>query len=70
MKPKNKIIEGLEAAHRSAQCTHAFEWISERPADGGVVGYCPRCRCRYTAWPGTVHYEEILAVRPKQEAQR
>jgi hypothetical protein len=65
----SKIVEALEAAHRSAQCEHKFEWVRERPADNSVVGYCPKCRCRYTAWPDTPHYQEILAAKAPSSSQ-
>lgn len=57
------IIEGLERALVSAQCDHAFEYIRPFPQTEGHVGKCIRCKCRFTVFPGTVHYDEILAAR-------
>ena len=44
-----------------AQCAHEFEYVRDVLANG-VVGKCTRCRCRFTAWPGSVHYDEIVGA--------
>jgi hypothetical protein len=63
----SKILEGLKAAIASAKCNpHPFEFLTYHTVGGGVVGYCPECKCRFTAWPGGVHYDGILAARERQ----
>lgn len=62
----SKIVEGLEAALHSVQCEHDFEQYRESRVHNGVSAYCPKCKCRYTAWPTTVHYDEIVAARAKK----
>mgnify|MGYP003393251404 CR=1 FL=1 len=58
------LIGGLRDAVSAALCEHQFQF--ERQAAGnGVVGRCTRCKCRFTAWPGGIHYDEIAATKPK-----
>lgn len=56
-----RIIDGLKDAVRMADCPHEeFVFVEHRRGDTGVVGVCKGCGCRFTAWPGTVHYDQIL----------
>lgn len=69
-KAGEKIIEGLADALASAGCSHEFEYIRDTVANG-VIGRCTKdCKCRFTAWPGTPHYDEIVAARERQRPER
>jgi hypothetical protein len=61
----NKILEGLKEAVASTKCAHEFEYLRDAGA-GGVVGRCTNCKCRFTAWPTTVHYAEIVAAKERK----
>ena len=63
----NKIIDGLKQMAEAAKCDHAFAYLGPLQSTSGVVGRCIHCKCRFTAWPGTMHYEEIMAA--KKEGQ-
>ena len=39
-------------------CDHDFEFV-RATIGNGVVGRCKRCRVRFTAWPGGIHYDDI-----------
>lgn len=60
---KSKIIAGLDAALVSAKCDHAFEYVKPFPYGNGEVALCTKCRCRFTAWPGTADYAAIVEAR-------
>lgn len=62
----NKIMKGLEAMKASALCSHEFEYL-RATVGNGEVGRCVHCKCRFTAWPGTLHYDEIVAAKGKTE---
>ena len=59
------IIEGLKEALEVSKCAHDFEYLRDA-GHHGVIGRCIRCKCRFTAWPTTVHYDEIVAARDRQ----
>ena len=61
----NKIVEGLQDAARAAQCDHKFTFL-RMTATGGAVGHCERCRYTFTAWPRTVHYDDIIQAHLAQ----
>ena len=48
-----------------AKCTHLFLFIRQDVHSKGVTARCPRCRGTFTAWPGTMHYDEIIAARDR-----
>lgn len=55
----------------SSQCKrseHAFEYVRPFPSSRGEVAICTRCRCRFTAFPGTIHYDEIVAARERAKS--
>ena len=58
----SKIIEAIEAAAEAAKCEHQFEYVRDFPYGNGVVGTCTRCRCRFTAFPGTALGCPVSAV--------
>ena len=63
----SKIVKALEHAVEAAKCAHDFEYLhATKFARGGEVARCRRCRCRFTAWPGSVHYEAVVAARDLQ----
>ncbi len=59
---RDKIKRAIDELGKAADCAHEFEFIKVA-IGGGVVGRCVKCKCRVTAWPGGVHYEEIDAAR-------
>jgi hypothetical protein len=66
-KAGKKIIEGLKEAATAAGCAHEFEYVRDHPFGNGIVDRCIKdCKCRFTAWPGTAHYDEIVAARDRQ----
>lgn len=64
----SKIIDGLKQALRSSKCDHILVPISG-PHSGSyrVVARCDICQCRFTAWPGTMHYEDIIEAIEAQK---
>jgi hypothetical protein len=63
-----KIRDALESALAATKCAHDFEYL--KPIAGnGVVAVCRTCRCRFAAWPGGMHYDEIVAARDTQKAR-
>lgn len=62
----SKILGGLRGAAKAAACAHEFEYLRAYSHGDGVVGRCLKCKCRFTAWPGTVHYEEIVEAMEAQ----
>lgn len=66
-KTGEKIIDGLKSAVSAAGCAHKFEYVRDTVANG-VIGRCiGYCKCRFTAWPGTAHYDEILAAKGREK---
>ena len=59
----SKIVDGSRETLEVAKCDHKFRYIGPHRWTEGVVGICMRCKCRFIAWPGTAHYEEIVAAR-------
>jgi hypothetical protein len=59
----SKIADALKELREAAACKHEFEYLREHPHGNGIVGRCVHCKCRFTAWPGTAHYDEIVAAR-------
>ena len=57
------MTDALRELREAAACAHEFEYLRAHIGTDGVVGRCVRCKCRFTAWPGTVHYDEIVAAR-------
>lgn len=62
----SKIDKALADLKAAIQCDHKFEFLHDHAFDNGVVGRCSVCRCRVTSWPGSVHYDEIVAAKPVQ----
>lgn len=58
----------MRTAIEAAKCEHDFEYLYETTR-GGQTARCRLCRCRFTAWPGTVHYGEIVAARDAQKVE-
>lgn len=73
--PVKEAIEAARAAldYRPAQmkttaaaCKHEeFKYLKETTGEG-VMGLCLNCYRRVTAWPGSVHYEKILAAKGRE----
>lgn len=65
----SKIVDGLKQGLRSAKCEHRFVPISG-PHSGSlrVVARCGLCECRFTSWPGTPHYEDIITAIEAERA--
>lgn len=62
----SKIIEGLKQAVVVARCKpHRFQYLKDH-GDEGVAGICTQCDGRFTAWPGTIYYDEIIAAKPSR----
>jgi hypothetical protein len=60
----SKIIVGLQHAVDASKCDHEFEYEREHLVGfGGVIGRCVKCKCRFSAWPQTAHYDKILAAK-------
>ena len=49
-------------------CEH--EWIDIRNSVVQSGSMCGKCRMRFKAWPGTIHYDEIVAARDLQKPDR
>lgn len=48
----------------SVKCDpHEFKYVRRHEGTNGVVGRCILCNTTFTAWPRTMHYEEIVAAR-------
>lgn len=47
------------------ECKHIFLFSRQVVHSGGVAARCPKCRRTFTAWPNTLHYDEIIAARDK-----
>lgn len=63
----SKILDGLKEFLEVAKCDHEFEYLGENAHRiAGVRGYCNKCKCRVTAWPNSMHYDEIVAARDRQ----
>jgi hypothetical protein len=59
-----------EPKKETQACAHEFERIEDgKDWTGAVFGFCPKCKCRFTAWPGSVHYEAIVEARERKETQ-
>lgn len=58
----SKIVKALREAVVSARCTHDFQYLKPHPIGNGLSAHCRKCRCRFTAWPGGVHYDELVAA--------
>jgi hypothetical protein len=54
----SEIERSASDLRRFAECSHDFKFEGDT-IEHGVVGVCRVCRCRVTAWPGGVHYDEI-----------
>lgn len=59
----SKIAKAPEGLREASQCAHEFDYLRAHSMNDGVVGRCRHCRCRFTAWPGGVHYDEIVAAK-------
>ena len=59
----SKIITSLKQALAASKCEHRFEFVAPFRLGNGLVGRCLDCKCRFTAWPGTLHYDEIVAAK-------
>lgn len=64
--PDSKIIEGLREVAKAAGCDHRWQDIRKRHTDNGLTATCSECGCRVTAWPTTIHYDEIVAVLERE----
>ena len=62
----SKIVTSLQQALAASKCEHRFAFVAPFRFGNGVVGRCRKCKCRFTAWPGTVHYDEIVAAGKEQ----
>lgn len=62
----SKLSDALDGFRTAAECPHEFDYIGPNKT-GGEVGRCRHCRCRFTTWPGTVHYDDIVAARDLQK---
>jgi hypothetical protein len=59
-----KIIEGLKAATKTAECDHDFRFERDS-TQGGICCRCARCKSRWTAWPGSDLYDQFVETRAK-----
>lgn len=64
-----KIADALREIREAAACHHDFEYIRAHTGTDGVVGRCVHCKCRFTAWPGTAHYDAIIAARDAKPSE-
>ena len=64
---KRREHEQLKERMAKDKCTHVFEYLRQLEGSCGVVGRCTKCKCRFTAWPGGVHYAEIVAAKKEGE---
>jgi hypothetical protein len=59
----SKIVAGLDEVVAIARCKpHQFKYLKGHQ-EQGVVGLCTNCKGRFTAWPGTIYYDEIVAAK-------
>lgn len=57
-----RAVAQMRALHK---CSHEFDFVHRKPDRKGVVGYCPKCRGKFHAGPGTIYYEQIVAGERK-----
>jgi len=62
-KERERVSKIIKEALASAKCEHEFEYLGAFGHVDGVTARCRICKCRFTAWPGTIHYDEIVAAR-------
>jgi len=60
---ESKFAKTLRYMKDAARCEHQFLFLRDHPLADGVVARCTVCRCRFTAWPGSAHYDEIAVAR-------
>jgi hypothetical protein len=63
----SKIIDALKDFKQVSRCAHEFAHERSVAIGGGEVGRCIKCRARFTVWPGTVHYDEIVGAKRREK---